>query len=72
MNSYKQLIENNKNWSDKTKVENPEFFNTLENQQSPKFLWIGCSDSRVPANQITGTLPGEIRPPKHRQHGRPH
>lgn len=60
MNSYKQLIENNKNWSDKTKVEDPEFFSTLENQQSPKFLWIGCSDSRVPANQITGTLPGEI------------
>ncbi len=60
MNSYKQLLENNKTWSDKTKVEDPEFFSTLENQQSPKFLWIGCSDSRVPANQITGTLPGEI------------
>lgn len=58
--SYKQLLENNKNWSDKTQLEDPDFFSTLENQQSPKFLWIGCSDSRVPANQITGTLPGEI------------
>ncbi|WP_269715199.1 carbonic anhydrase [Caulobacter sp. NIBR2454] len=51
---------NNLNWS-KTKTEvDPEFFKRLENQQSPEYLWIGCSDSRVPANEIVGLDPGEL------------
>jgi carbonic anhydrase len=54
------LFENNKKWVAKTNEENPEFFSNLANGQSPKFLWIGCSDSRVPANEITGTQPGDI------------
>lgn len=58
--SYNQLFENNKKWVAKTNEENPEFFTNLANGQSPKFLWIGCSDSRVPANEITGTQPGDI------------
>jgi carbonic anhydrase len=58
--SYNQLFENNKKWVAKTNEENPEFFSNLANGQSPKFLWIGCSDSRVPANEITGTQPGDI------------
>lgn len=58
--SYKQLLENNKAWVETQKANNPEFFNKLAEGQSPQYLWIGCSDSRVPANQITGTVPGEI------------
>lgn len=58
--SYKELFDNNKKWVAQTNQENPEFFSNLANGQSPKFLWIGCSDSRVPANQITGTQPGDI------------
>jgi carbonic anhydrase len=58
--SYNQLFENNKKWVAEVTQENPDFFNNLANGQSPKFLWIGCSDSRVPANQITGTQPGDI------------
>lgn len=58
--SYKELFENNKRWVDQTNQANPEFFSNLANGQSPKFLWIGCSDSRVPANEITGTQPGDI------------
>jgi carbonic anhydrase len=58
--SYNELFENNKKWVAKTTEENPDFFTNLANGQSPKFLWIGCSDSRVPANEITGTLPGDI------------
>lgn len=56
----KALLQNNRNWAEKMQRENPEFFPTLAAQQKPKYLWIGCSDSRVPANQITGLLPGEI------------
>lgn len=58
--SYHQLLENNKAWVEKQKSTNPEFFEKLAEGQSPQYLWIGCSDSRVPANQITGTIPGEI------------
>jgi carbonic anhydrase len=58
--SYLELFENNKKWVAQTNQENPEFFSKLANGQSPKFLWIGCSDSRVPANEITGTQPGDI------------
>ena len=58
--SYKQLLANNKEWSRRTTENDPSFFPTLAKLQSPKFLWIGCSDSRVPANEVTGTKPGEI------------
>jgi carbonic anhydrase len=57
---YSQLLLQNKAWVEKRTNEDPEFFNRLSKTQTPKFLWIGCSDSRVPANEITGTLPGEI------------
>lgn len=57
---YKQLLLQNKAWVAKKLSEDPEFFSRLANIQTPKFLWIGCSDSRVPANEITGTNPGEI------------
>jgi carbonic anhydrase len=60
MEKYKQLLEQNKIWA-KRKVEAvPDFFSRLADIQTPEFLWIGCSDSRVPADQITGTQPGEI------------
>lgn len=60
MKPYEILLKNNKEWAD-TKVSNdPEYFHRLSQIQSPEFLWIGCSDSRVPANEITGTDPGEI------------
>ncbi|MBL7891686.1 MAG: carbonate dehydratase [Bacteroidia bacterium] len=58
--SYLKLFENNKAWAQNQINKNPDFFNQLANGQSPEYLWIGCSDSRVPANEITGTLPGEI------------
>ena len=60
MASIEQLFEYNAEWAAKIKAEDPAFFDKLAKQQSPEFLWIGCSDSRVPANQITGLLPGEI------------
>ena len=58
--SYKQLLENNKNWVAKQLAIDPAYFDKLSNSQNPEYLWIGCSDSRVPANQITGTLPDDI------------
>ena len=54
------LFENNTRWAEEIKAEDPEFFKKLASQQSPQFLWIGCSDSRVPANEIVGLLPGEL------------
>ena len=60
MTPYDKLLDNNRNWAEKQVQIDPDFFNRLLNQQSPKFLWIGCSDSRVPADKITGTEPGEI------------
>lgn len=54
------LFVNNKAWADQMKEKNSEFFSKLLNQQSPEYLWIGCSDSRVPANEIVGLLPGEL------------
>ncbi len=60
MEKYLQLLENNKAWVVLQKYNNPDYFNQLATQQSPDYLWIGCSDSRVPANQITGTKPGEM------------
>lgn len=58
--SYLRLLENNKAWVEKQNADNPGFFNELAAGQSPEYLWIGCSDSRVPANEITGTRPGEM------------
>ncbi len=55
-----QLIDNNRVWSTAQVQRDPEFFRRLAAQQTPKYLWIGCSDSRVPANQILGLEPGEI------------
>lgn len=57
---YNQLLLQNKAWVEKRNQDDPDFFKRLAKTQSPKFLWIGCSDSRVPANEITGTAPGEI------------
>lgn len=56
----KDLLERNRRWSEETRRKDPGFFSRLANQQTPRFLWIGCSDSRVPANQITGLVPGQI------------
>jgi carbonic anhydrase len=58
--SLKTLLENNRKWAQGEVAADPEYFRRLERQQSPEYLWIGCSDSRVPANQITGLAPGEI------------
>ena len=55
-----QLFENNRKWVESATCADPEFFSRLANQQFPEYLWIGCSDSRVPANQITGLAPGEV------------
>ncbi len=60
MKSYDKLLLENKAWAAEKVQEDPEFFKRLANIQTPEFLWIGCSDSRVPANEITGTQPGEI------------
>lgn len=58
--SYRRLLENNKAWAIAKKDNDPLFFEELSKGQNPEYLWIGCSDSRVPANEITGTVPGEI------------
>lgn len=55
-----ELLSNNVKWSNKITEEDPQFFERLSHAQSPEYLWIGCSDSRVPANEIVGLLPGEI------------
>jgi carbonic anhydrase len=60
MQSYERLLLENKAWAAEMKSDDPEFFDKLSKLQAPEFLWIGCSDSRVPANQITGTHPGQI------------
>lgn len=60
MNDINQLLENNKNWSESTTEADPDFFDRLAKRQKPEYLWIGCSDSRVPANQIVGLIPGDI------------
>ena len=54
------LIERNREWAERIRAEDPGFFKRLSAQQAPKYLWIGCSDSRVPANQILGLAPGEV------------
>jgi len=60
MKVYERLLLENKAWAAEKVLDDPEFFKRLANIQEPEFLWIGCSDSRVPANEITGTQPGEI------------
>ncbi|MBI3139700.1 MAG: carbonic anhydrase [Sphingobacteriales bacterium] len=60
MKPYEILLNDNKHWAAKKKAEDPAFFERLLHVQSPEFLWIGCSDSRVPPDQITQTEPGEI------------
>lgn len=60
MDTSRTLLENNRNWAAAIKAEDPTFFEQLSAQQSPEYLWIGCSDSRVPANQIVGKMPGEV------------
>ena len=60
MKKLQQLFTNNQNWVKSVLAEDPQFFKNLKDQQAPEYLWIGCSDSRVPANQITGLAPGEI------------
>lgn len=58
--TYQKLLSNNKEWVEKQLNQNPQYFEDLAKGQSPEYLWIGCSDSRVPANEITGTRSGEI------------
>ena len=60
MKEYEKLLKDNKSWAAEMLKDDPAYFNKLSQLQTPEFLWIGCSDSRVPANQITGTQPGEI------------
>ena len=60
MNGLEQLLENNRKWVAGITAEEPRFFKNLAEQQNPKYLWIGCADSRVPANEIVGLLPGEL------------
>ena len=60
MHPYEKLLLENKAWAKEMLEDDPDYFNRLAHVQAPEFLWIGCSDSRVPANEITGTQPGEI------------
>jgi carbonic anhydrase len=60
MIGVEELLRRNRAWAERTRAADPGFFQGLAGQQTPEFLWIGCSDSRVPANQITGLAPGEV------------
>ena len=60
MPDFNNLFINNRNWADRIEREQPGFYKQLSEQQAPEYLWIGCSDSRVPANEIVGLLPGEL------------
>jgi len=60
MNDLSHLLENNRAWAEGVRQREPGFFDQLAHLQTPEYLWIGCSDSRVPANQITGLAPGEV------------
>jgi carbonic anhydrase len=55
-----ELFQNNREWAKRTETQSPGFFSKLAQQQTPHFFWIGCADSRVPANEIVGLLPGEV------------
>ncbi len=60
MKKLQHLFDSNRNWSERIRRQDPDFFKKLAQQQSPEYLWIGCSDSRVPANEIVDLLPGEL------------
>lgn len=60
MTELSELLRSNRDWAEGVRRDDPEFFQRLSQQQAPKYLWIGCSDSRVPANQIMGLAPGEV------------
>ncbi len=60
MKRLPQLFENNRQWAAEISRQQPDFFRKLSRQQNPEYLWIGCSDSRVPANEIVGLMPGEL------------
>jgi len=60
MSSLSHLFDNNRAWSERIRASDPEFFARLSRQQVPRYLWIGCADSRVPANEIVGLAPGEL------------
>ncbi len=60
MRDLRELLENNRAWSERIKADDPGFFQDLAQQQTPRYLWIGCSDSRVPATQLVGLSPGEM------------
>lgn len=60
MDHLEHLFDNNAHWAEEIKKEDPNFFLRLSKQQSPEYLWIGCADSRVPANEIVGMMPGEL------------
>ena len=59
-NPLSELLQRNRAWSERLRAQDPQFFQRLSQQQAPKYLWIGCSDSRVPANQIVDMTPGEV------------
>src|SRR5829696_2293669 len=60
MRALSHLLAKNRAWADEMTRQDPGFFSNLSRQQAPQYLWIGCADSRVPANQIIGLLPGEV------------
>ena len=60
MKTLSRLFDNNRRWAERITATQPDFFRTLAAQQAPEYLWVGCSDSRVPANEIVGLLPGEL------------
>src|SRR5689334_15612734 len=60
MTDLRHLFENNQLWAQRIVQRDPDFFKSLAAQQSPRYLWIGCADSRVPANEIVGLMPGEL------------
>lgn len=60
MRTLKYIFDQNRNWAEKVKASDPDFFKKLSKQQNPEILWIGCADSRVPANQIIDMLPGQV------------
>lgn len=60
MRKLKHLFDNNRAWAERMTTHDPTFFQKLSSQQTPEYLWIGCADSRVPANEIIGLLPGEV------------
>lgn len=60
MAQLQQLFDNNRRWSETMRAKDPDFFLRLSSQQAPEYLWIGCADSRVPANEVVGMMPGEL------------